>query len=64
MAVSALMTSSNLSPAPLANRRLGALKDSTGIGADLTPGIRNVDPVAHQPTDFSELAQRIRGGDP
>jgi hypothetical protein len=43
---------------------LSALEDSTGVDADLTPCIRNVTPVAHQPANFDKLAPRIRSGHP
>jgi hypothetical protein len=45
-------------------RRLGALEDATGIDADLTKCIRNVGSVAHQPTGFGIVAQRICRGEP
>src|SRR3546814_4323325 len=38
-------------------RRLCALEDAAGIDADLTPRIRNVASVAHQPTDFWKLTR-------
>src|SRR5262249_51325516 len=41
-------------------RGLSALEDAASINADLTPRIRNVAPVAHQPADFGKLARRIR----
>src|SRR5215216_97857 len=35
---------------------LGARQNATGIGANLTPSICNIGPVAHQPARFGEFA--------
>jgi hypothetical protein len=40
-------------------RRLGVLEDAAGIDANLTKRFRNVDSVAHQPTDFDSFTQRV-----
>ena len=40
-------------------RRLRALEDAAGIDADLTPRVRNVGSVAHQPAGFGEVTRRI-----
>src|SRR5258708_25730849 len=40
-------------------RRLGTLEDAAGIDADLTPRILNAGSVAHQPTGFRIVTQRI-----
>ena len=44
-------------------RRLGALEDAAGIDADLTPRIRKVGSVAHQPAGFGKFTHRICRGD-
>ena len=40
-------------------RRLGALENETGIDAELTIGIRETCPVAHQPAYFGKFTYRI-----
>jgi hypothetical protein len=40
-------------------RRLGALEDATGIGADLTIVIHHTRPVAQQPAGFGKFTQRV-----
>src|SRR5215218_1735839 len=35
---------------------LGARQNATGIGANLTPSVCNIRPVAHQPARFGEFA--------
>src|SRR5262249_52956089 len=42
---------------------LRAPKDTPGVGAGLTPRVRNVGSVAHQPADFGRLAVRKRSWD-
>ncbi len=42
---------------------LGALEDATGKDANLTPPIRNVGSVVHQPADFGKVMHRICRGD-
>ena len=59
-----MMTSSNLRLHHRQVRRPRALKDSTGVDAHLTPCIRKVATVAHQPANFGKLAPRICGRDP
>src|SRR5262245_58890079 len=44
--------------------RLGAFEDWTGIDADLTPHVRNIGPIAHQPAGFDLLASGIGRGNP
>src|SRR5262249_47986515 len=45
-------------------RRLGTLENTSGIDADLTESILDVGSVAHQPTGFGIVAQRICRGEP
>jgi hypothetical protein len=44
--------------------RARALEEASGIDADLTPRIRNVASVAHQPADFGRFAVRKYRGEP
>jgi hypothetical protein len=56
LAVSALMTSSNLLACTTGKvRRFGALEDAAGIDADLTIHVRKVRSVAHEPADFGKV---------
>src|SRR5262249_21644773 len=43
---------------------LRALEDLTGVDADLTKHIRNIAPIAHQPTDFDKGALGVGRGNP
>jgi len=43
--------------------RLGAVKNLTGIDADLTPHVRNIGPIAHQPAGGDELTPLVGGRD-
>src|SRR6516165_4159218 len=44
-------------------RRLSALKDAASLDAELTIGIRQAGPVAHQPADFDIVTLCICCGD-
>src|SRR5262249_22582640 len=44
--------------------RLRALKDLTGVDADLTPHVQSIGPIAHQPTGFDFLTIVMRRGNP
>ena len=64
LAVWALMTSSNLVGCTTGKSAgLAPSEDAAGIDADLTPRIRNVGSVAHQPAGFSKFAVRKCRGD-
>src|SRR5262249_29188433 len=43
---------------------LRALEDLTGVAADMTIHVENVEPVTHQPAHFDELANGIGRGNP
>ena len=51
-----LMTSSNL--LDCTTGRPGAVEDAPGIDAQMTPGIRQVGSVAHQPAGFGNFTRR------
>jgi hypothetical protein len=51
----------------LRDRQVGGLhapEDSTGVDADLTIHVRNIGPIAHQPTGFDKFALGIGRGNP
>src|SRR5262245_36713664 len=43
---------------------LRAIEDAAGIVADLTKPVQNIGSIAHQPTDFDNLASGIGRGNP
>src|SRR5450631_149280 len=44
-------------------RGLDGIEDATGVDAGLTPRIRNISSVTHQPTGFGSVTRRIYRGD-
>ena len=51
-------------PAARCRKFRRALEDLTGVDADLTIHVRNIGPLAHQPTGFDKGALGIGRGNP